>query len=144
MLEPAFQTQSLTRFNLHPNPSLLRTNLNSGYLKSLTQKSITNIIANFFTLSNGQVMKALMKKFPGYLLPNLDVVGCSYVDCWEVVVNQPACIKLLLLSRYVGRTFDSMRAFLTEVWIASCKTMYSDANKTQDVQFGQCLFLRLM
>ena len=54
----------------------------------------------------------------------------SYMGCWEVVENQPACIELLLLSRYFRRTIDSVGAFLTEVRIASCKTVHSDANET--------------
>ena len=69
------------------------------------------------------------------------IVGHSYMDCWEVVVNWPACIELLLLSGYCGRTFDSMRALFTEVWVAICKAMYLDENETQNVQFGCCLFL---
>ena len=71
-------------------------------------------------------------------------VGCSYTSGWEVGVNWLACIEPLLLSRYFGGTFDSMRAFLTEVWVASCKTMYLDINETWDIQFGWCLFLRQM
>ena len=63
---------------------------------------------------------------------------------WEVVENQLVCIELLLPSRYFGRTVDSVRGLFTEVRIASCKTMHLDANETQDVQFGQCLFLRRM
>ena len=68
----------------------------------------------------------------------------SYVGCWEVVVNWPACIQLLLLSRYVGRTFDTMRALFTEVWFSSCKTMHLDANETGDIWFSWCLFLGQM
>jgi len=39
--------------------------------------------------------------------------------------------KLLLPSGYFRRTVDSVGAFFTEVRIASCKTMHSDANETQ-------------
>ena len=68
-------------------------------------------------------------------------VGHSYVGCWEVV-NRLACIKLLLPSGHLGRTFNTVGVLFTEVWVASCKAMYLDTNETSDVQFGQCLFLR--
>ena len=57
-------------------------------------------------------------------------VGHSYTGFWEVIVNWPACIELLLLSGYVRRTFDSMGALLTEVQVASCKAMDLEANET--------------
>ena len=58
------------------------------------------------------------------------------MGCWEVVVNQSACIKLLLPSAYFRRTFDTVGTLFTEVHVANCKTVYSDTNKTQDVLFG--------
>ena len=57
-------------------------------------------------------------------------VGYSYTGCWEVVVNWLACIKLLLLSRYIRRTFDTVGPLFTEVQVAYCKAMYSDTNET--------------
>src|SRR5882724_11234364 len=66
-------------------------------------------------------------------------VGCSYMGCWEVVVNCPACIELLLLSGYIRRSVDSVGALLTEVQVSSCKAVYLDANETQNIWFGQCL-----
>ena len=56
-------------------------------------------------------------------------------------VNWPTGILLLLPSRSVGRTFDTMRALFTEVRVANYKTVYSDANKTPEVWFGQWFFL---
>jgi len=64
------------------------------------------------------------------------VVWGSYVGCWEVVVNRPACIKHLFLSGYFGSTFDSMGPLFTGVQVASCKAVYSDAKETQNVQFS--------
>ena len=51
------------------------------------------------------------------------------MGCWEVVVNWLASIEPLLLSGYFGRTIDTVGALFTEVQVASCKTMYLDANK---------------
>jgi len=56
--------------------------------------------------------------------------GHSYMGCWEVVINQLACIKLLLLGGYFGRTFDSVGPLFTEVWIENCKAMHLDTNET--------------
>jgi len=64
-----------------------------------------------------------------YPNPGLIVVH-SYMGCWEVVVNWPACIKLLLPSGYFRRIFDSVGALLTEVQVASCKAMDLEANET--------------
>jgi len=54
----------------------------------------------------------------------------------EVVENQLICIEHLLLSKYFGRTVDNGRGHFTEVRVARLETMYSDADKTQDVWFG--------
>jgi len=50
-----------------------------------------------------------------YTSPDCNVggVGHSYMGYWEVVVNWLACIKLLLLSGYFRRTFDSVGALFT-------------------------------
>ena len=71
------------------------------------------------------------------------ILHCSayYIGCWEVVENQPVCIDLLVPSRYFGRTIDSVGGLFTEVKVASCKTVHSDANETWDVWFRYVCFL---
>src|SRR5882724_5178597 len=69
------QIQFPIMFNPHPCQSLLMMNHNLKSSKSLTQRLTTIVVpASFCLLSVGQVTRALTKKLPGYLLPNLDML----------------------------------------------------------------------
>src|SRR5882724_9006149 len=68
------QIQSQIGFNPRPYPSLLKTNLNSRFLTSLTPRLTTDVTANFNTLSDGWATKALMKKPLGSMLMNLETL----------------------------------------------------------------------
>src|SRR5882724_8147162 len=69
------------KFNPHPHQSLSTMNRNSKSPKSSTPRLTTDIVpANYCILSIGQVMRALTKKLPGSLLPNLLWISTLHIQ----------------------------------------------------------------
>src|SRR5882724_1659410 len=72
------QIQFPISFNHHPHQSLSTMNWNLKSLKSSTPRFTTDVVpASYCILSVGQGMRALMKKLPGSMLPNLDMLTNS-------------------------------------------------------------------
>src|SRR5882724_6514513 len=75
MLEPATPKLIPDHVQPHPHQSLLMMHQNLKFLKSLTPKlTITIMPASYCILSIGKGMRALMRKHPGYSLPNSDML----------------------------------------------------------------------
>src|SRR5882724_13164367 len=76
-------------FNQCPYPSLSKTNLNSRFPTSLTPRLTTDFAANFNTLSDGQAMKALMKKPLGSTPLNLEMLlNLLRIFTWPTLPSQ--------------------------------------------------------
>jgi len=72
------QIQFPIGFNPHPCQSLSTMNWILKSLKSSTPRFTTDVVpASYCILSVGQGMRALMKKLPGSVLPNLDMLTNS-------------------------------------------------------------------
>src|SRR5882724_1040458 len=85
------QIQILIEFNPHPRQSLSMMNWNLKSPKFSTPRLTTDIVpANYCILFVGQVMKALVKKFPGSSLPNSDMLPNSL---WSSTLHiQPSLV----------------------------------------------------
>src|SRR5882724_9485215 len=68
------------------------TNPNLRFPKSLITRLTTDIMPNFYTLSVGLVMRALMKKPLGSLHPNSDMLWNSFqISSWCTLPNMALC-----------------------------------------------------
>src|SRR5467141_1021717 len=89
-----FRIQYRIRFNLRPHLSLSKTNPNSKSPKSLIPRLITNIVASFNILSDGQVMKALTKKPLGSMPMSSEMLlNLLRISTWPIHPNQ-ACSQI--------------------------------------------------